>query len=74
MRRDYDSVYKTFYERLFQRWQVPVETQVEVSRRAKSIDVVIRCEEEHRKRLKNTAFCFFPRCELAGTEITGRSA
>jgi len=59
MRQDYDSVYKAFFERLFQRWQVPVETQVEVSRRAKSIDVVIRCEEEHRKRLKNTAFCFF---------------
>ena len=31
MRRDYDSTYKAFYEQLFQRWQIPVETQVEVS-------------------------------------------
>ena len=30
MHRDYDSVYKAFYERLFRRWQIPVETQVEV--------------------------------------------
>ncbi|MBI1927234.1 hypothetical protein HYR99_23705 [Candidatus Poribacteria bacterium] len=62
MRRDYDSAYKAFYERLFQRWQVPVETQVEVGRRAKTIDVVIKCEtEEHRLRLTGTAFAFVRR-------------
>ncbi|HIE27206.1 TPA: hypothetical protein EYP66_07965 [Candidatus Poribacteria bacterium] len=61
MRQDYDSAYKAFYERLFQRWNIPIETQVEVSRRAKAIDVVIRCEVEHRKRLKDTAFWFFRR-------------
>lgn len=59
MPQDYDSAYKAFYERLFQKWNVPVETEVEVSRRAKSIDAVIRCEEEHLQRLKDTAFCFF---------------
>jgi hypothetical protein len=83
MPQDYDSIYKAFYERLFQNlfalyssvrllmvalmstrqttWNIPVETQVEVSRRAKSIDVVIKCEEEHRKRLRDTAFWFFRR-------------
>ena len=61
MPRDYDSVYKAFYERLFQRWQVPVETQVEVSRRAKTIDVVIQCEEQHLQRLQETCFWFFRR-------------
>jgi len=61
MPQDYDSVYKGFYERLFQRWNIPVETQVEVSRRAKSIDVVIRCEMEHIQRLKDTTFWFFRR-------------
>ncbi|MBI1922935.1 hypothetical protein HYR99_01660 [Candidatus Poribacteria bacterium] len=59
MRRDYDSSYKAFYERLFQRWQIPVETQVEVSRRAKLVDVVIYCQAEHLQRLKDTAFWFF---------------
>ncbi len=62
MRRDYDSAYKAFYERLFQGWQIPVETQVEVGRRAKTIDVVIKCEtEEHRLRLTGTAFAFVRR-------------
>ena len=61
MRRDYDSVYKTFYERLFQRWKVPVETQVEVSRQARAIDVVIQCEEEHLQQLQETCFWFFRR-------------
>jgi len=61
MRQDYDSAYKSFYERLFQKWNIPVETQVEVSRRAKSIDVVIKCEEEHTQRLRETAFWFFKR-------------
>ncbi len=61
MPRDYDSVYKAFYERLFQRWQVPVETQVEVSRRAKAIDVVVVCEEQHLHRLQETCFWFFRR-------------
>jgi len=59
MPRDYDSAYKAFYERLFRRWQIPVETQVEVSRRAKSIDVVIKCQAQHLQRLKATAFWFF---------------
>ncbi len=44
MPKDYDSAYKEFYERLFQNWNIPVETQVEVSRRARSIDVVIKCD------------------------------
>jgi len=61
MRRDYDSAYKVFYERLFQRWQVPVETQVEVSRQARTIDVVIQCDKEHRQRLQETCFWFFRR-------------
>ena len=55
MPKDYDSAYKEFYERLFQNWNIPVETQVEVSRRAKSIDVVIKCDVERIKRLKETA-------------------
>jgi len=46
MPQDYDSAYKAFYERLFQRWNIPIETQVEVLRRAKSIDAVIRCDME----------------------------
>jgi hypothetical protein len=61
MPQDYDSAYKAFYERLFQRWNIPVETQVEVSRRARSIDVVIRCEMKHIQRLKDTIFWFFRR-------------
>jgi len=61
MPKDYDSAYKEFYERLFQNWNIPVETQVEVSRRAKSIDVVIKCDVEKIKRLKKTAFWFFRR-------------
>ena len=61
MPQDYDSAYKAFFERLFQKWNIPIETQVEVSRRAKSIDAVIRCEMEHQKRLKDTAFWFFKR-------------
>jgi hypothetical protein len=61
MPQDYDSAYKAFYERLFQRWNIPIETQVEVSRRAKAIDAVIRCEAEHHKRLQETAFSFFRR-------------
>jgi len=60
MRRDYDSVYKSFYERLFQRWQVPV-AQVEVSRQARTIDVVIQCDKEHLQRLQETCFWFFRR-------------
>jgi len=59
MPQDYDSAYKAFYERLFQKWNIPIETEVEVSRRAKSIDAVIQCEEKHRKQLKDTAFWFF---------------
>ena len=59
MRQDYDSSYKAFYERLFRRWNIPVETEVEVSRRAKAIDVVILCVVKHLQLLKNTAFCFF---------------
>ena len=58
MRQDYDAAYKAFYERLFQRWGVPVETQVEVSRRARAIDVAIYCQEEHVRQLKDTAFWF----------------
>ena len=46
MPQDYDSAYKAFYERLFHRWNIPIETQVEVLRRAKSIDAVIRCDME----------------------------
>ena len=61
MPRDYDSVYKAFYERLFQKWNIPIETQVEVSRRAKSIDAVIQCEVDHIQRLKETASWFFRR-------------
>ncbi|MBM3235252.1 hypothetical protein FJZ31_03025 [Candidatus Poribacteria bacterium] len=59
MPHDYDSAYKAFYERLFQRWNIPVETQVEVSRRARTIDVVIKCQAQHLQRLKATAFWFF---------------
>ncbi len=59
MPQDYDSAYKAFYERLFQKWNIPVETEVEVSRRAKTIDAVIRCEEKHLQRLIDTAFWFF---------------
>ncbi len=61
MPQDYDSAYKAFYERLFQGWNIPVETQVEVSRRAKSIDVVIWCETRHLQRLQGTAFAHFRR-------------
>lgn len=61
MPQDYDSAYKSFYERLFRRWNILIETQVEVSRRAKTIDAVIWCEEENLQRLKNTAFWFFRR-------------
>ncbi|MBM3240713.1 hypothetical protein FJZ31_30895 [Candidatus Poribacteria bacterium] len=61
MPRDYDSAYKAFYERLFQRWQIPVETQVEVSRRARTIDVVLSCQAQHLQQLKATAFWFFRR-------------
>jgi len=59
MRREYDPVYKAFYERLFRRWQIPVETQVEVSRRDRAIDVVILCEAQHLHRLRETCFWFF---------------
>ncbi|MBM3237052.1 hypothetical protein FJZ31_12240 [Candidatus Poribacteria bacterium] len=34
---------------------------MEVSRRAKTIDIVIKCEVEHTQRLKETAFWFFKR-------------
>ncbi len=71
MPQDYDSAYKAFYERLFQGWNVPVQTQVEVSRRAKSIDVVIWCEMHHLQRLTGTAFAHFRRIntlELKGPE------
>ncbi|MBM3240714.1 hypothetical protein FJZ31_30900 [Candidatus Poribacteria bacterium] len=61
MPHDYDSAYKAFYERLFQRWQIPVETQVEVSRRARTIDVVLSCQAQHLQRLNATAFGFFRR-------------
>ncbi len=61
MPQDYDSAYKAFYERLFQGWNVPVETEVEVSRRARAIDVVIKCLLAHLLLLKDTAFWFFRR-------------
>lgn len=56
-----ESAYKAFYERLFQKWNIPVKTEVEVSRQAKKIDVVVRYEEEYLIKLKNTAFWFFRR-------------
>ena len=59
MPQDYDAAYKAFYERLFQGWNIPIETQVEVSRRARSIDAVIRCQKVHLQRLQGTAFGFF---------------
>ncbi|MBM3240712.1 hypothetical protein FJZ31_30890 [Candidatus Poribacteria bacterium] len=68
MPHDYDSAYKAFYERLFQRWQIPVETQVEVSRRARTIDVVLSCQAQHLQQLKATAFWFFRR--LNALELT----
>jgi len=71
MPQDYDSAYKAFYERLFQGWNIPVQTQVEVSQRAKSIDVVIWCEARHLQRLQGTAFAHFRRIntlELKGPE------
>jgi len=61
MPQDYDSAYKAFYESLFQRWNVPVETEVEISRRARTIDVVIKCLLTHLRLLKDTAFWFFRR-------------
>lgn len=61
MPQDYDSAYKTFYERLFQKWNIPVETEVEVSRRARTIDLVIKCFMAHLQLLKDTAFWFFRR-------------
>ena len=61
MPQDYDSAYKFFYERLFQKWNIPVETEVEVSRRARTIDLVIKCLMAHLQLLKDTAFCFFHR-------------
>ena len=61
MPQDYDSAYKVFYERLFQGWNIPIETQVEVSRRARAIDAVIRCQKVHLQRLQGTAFAFFRR-------------
>ncbi|MBM3240711.1 hypothetical protein FJZ31_30885 [Candidatus Poribacteria bacterium] len=68
MPHDYDSAYKAFYERLFQRWQIPVETQVEVSRCARTIDVVLSCQAQHLQRLNATAFGFFRR--LNALELT----
>jgi len=71
MPQDYDSAYKAFYERLFHGWNVPVQTEVEVSRRAKSIDVVIWCETRHLQRLQGTVFAHFRRIntlELKGPE------
>jgi hypothetical protein len=41
MARDYDPIYKRFYQWLFQRWDVPIETEVEVFQRAKKIDAVL---------------------------------
>ena len=61
MPQDYDSAYKAFYERLFQKWNIPVETEVEVSRRARAIDLVIKCLTAHLQLLKDTAFWFFRR-------------
>ena len=61
MPQDYDSAYKAFYERLFQKWNIPVETEVEVSRRARTIDLVIKCLTAHIQLLKDTAFWFFRR-------------
>lgn len=61
MPQDYDSAYKAFYERFFQKSNIPVETEVEVSRRARAIDVVIKCFMAHLLLLKDTCFRFFRR-------------
>lgn len=61
MAKDYDALCKDYYRRLFQSWELSVETGVEVAQRARTIDTVVRCEEYHLARLRDTAFAFFRR-------------
>jgi len=69
MSEPFDETAKTFYHRLFSSWGMKVETQREVFARARTIDLVVDCVRDDRKRLAITPFSHFR--EQNGIELKG---
>jgi hypothetical protein len=48
----YDALFKEVMTQLFSELQIPIKTEEEVSRKPRTIDVVITCAKEEIKKLR----------------------
>jgi hypothetical protein len=55
----FDDAAKTFYQQLFTRWGLRVESQLAIFFRSRTIDLVVHCAEAERQRLGGTVFSHF---------------
>jgi hypothetical protein len=55
----FDETAKAYYRQLFENLGLVVETELKVFFRERAIDLVVKCTEEDRRRLQNTAFSHF---------------
>lgn len=63
----YDALFKEVMTQLFSKLQIPIKTEQEVSRKPRTIDVVITCtKEDIEKAKRETTFDFFQENNIIG--------
>lgn len=59
MNEPFDDSAKQFYQQLFARWGIRVESQLAIFFRSRTIDLVVQCTEADRRQLRTTIFGYF---------------
>jgi len=58
-KQPFDGRSKDFYEHLFQKLGLPIETELSVFTSSRTIDLVVLCLESNRPAIQNTIFEYF---------------